>query len=236
VGITQQEARDAIVGSPAPILFIDTCIFLDIVRSPVRDNIDANSAQLAQTLCTYAQKTPREVWLVTSATVRAEWLENIPNVKLEVSREIRKLEKRRRHFLSSAAAANSVQYAYGISEGSLQLEARLESISRALLDECLVIAPEDIHLIRAMQRIKQYRPPSRRGKSEPKDCEIFEVFLGLCGEFRTTGFHEKLLFASSNTTDYAGDNAAGIEQELNEVNGKFVDSLPWAVAAIEGRA
>jgi len=86
-----------------------------------------------------------------------------------------------------------------------------------------------------MQRVKQYRPPARRGKSEPKDCEIFEVFLGLCSEIRTAGFVSESIFISSNTTDYAGENSVGITQELNEINGKFVSSLPWPKAEVDGR-
>lgn len=236
MGISQQQAKDAILANPAPVMFVDTCIFLDIVRSPIRDNIDASLPEIARRLVEISRKTPKEVWLVTSETVRAEWIENIADVKLEATREIKKLEQRRRHFLTAAGSANGIQYAYGDAEGALQLENRLELISREFLDECLVITPEDVHSVRAMQRVKQYRPPARRGKSEPKDCEIFEVFLGLCSEIMVAGFQKPMLFTSSNTSDYSGDNAAGITQELGAFNGKFVSNLPWAMAVIDGRA
>ncbi len=231
--ITQREASAALVSVPCAVLFVDTCILLDIVRAPIRDTINANSAAIAQRLCALSRESPRGVWLVTSETVRDEWLENIADVKLEVAREILKIEKRRKHFLSAAGAANNIQYTYGDSEAAIRLEDRLESISQALLDECLIITPESAHIISAMQRVKQYRPPARRGKSEAKDCEIFEVFLGLCADSRAGGFCGPVLFASSNTTDYAGDNAAGIKKDLGQVNGQHVSNLPWAMALIE---
>ncbi|MDB9453144.1 hypothetical protein PN478_10020 [Dolichospermum circinale CS-534/05] len=37
--ISSTELSEVIISAPAPVLFLDTCIILDIIRSPFRDNI-----------------------------------------------------------------------------------------------------------------------------------------------------------------------------------------------------
>jgi hypothetical protein len=232
VSITQQEASLLLVSSHAPVLFLDTCILLDVLRTPIRENLDVATIELAQRFCDLSNTTPRRLWLVTSETVLNEWHENVANVKHEVQREILRQEKKRLHLISAVKAANNVKYESSQQEGVLNLEIRLESISRSLLDACLVVKPEDAHMINAMNRVKKYLPPSRRGKSEAKDCEIFEVFLGICRELRSVGFTHLFLFASSNTEEYEGDNAISIKNELNQINAKFVNNLKWAMSLI----
>lgn len=230
------DALALLVNSPAPVLFIDTCVFLDIVRAPVRNTINAESAKYAQALCTRSSKTPTSLWLVTSETVQTEWHENITSVKKEVEQEIQRLELKRKHFISAAQAATGSQYQYGQSEIALKLVSQLEATSQALLNTSLVVSPDDAHLINAMRRVKGYRPPAQRGKAEPKDCEIFELFLGLCKDSRAAGITDHFVFASSNTRDYGVSNGGGIQPELNSINARLVHDLAWAVAAIDGRA
>jgi hypothetical protein len=234
--ITYTAACSLLAASPAPVLFVDTCIFLDIVRAPIRELISAESAKFAQNLCARSSGNPRSLWLVTSETAWTEWNENIAEVVNEVEREIRRIESKRKHFISAAQAISNCRYQYGQSEGALNLPSASKISSKRLLDACLVISPDNDHLIKAMNRVKQYVPPARRGKSEAKDCEIFELFLGLCKNSRTAGSADQFVFASSNTKDYGTDNAGGIQAELNCVNAKYVSDLPWAIAAIDGRA
>jgi hypothetical protein len=58
------------------------------------------------------------------------------------------------------------------------------------------------------------------------------VFLGLCRDSRAAGFAEKLLFATSNTSDYVGMNESAVKAELQQFNAELVTNLPWAMASI----
>ena len=79
--ISYADACAGILGEPSGMLYLDTCVFLDIVRSPVRESIDSNSAKFAQALIGRATSHPRTLWLITSATVETEWAENIDGEK-----------------------------------------------------------------------------------------------------------------------------------------------------------
>ena len=148
--ISYADAFSLIWEKPAPIIYLDTCILLDIVRSPIRDNIDSNSAKLAKLLTTRSNPNQRTLWLVTSATVKKEWQENIVEVLEETKREIIKLELRRRHFFAAVKSVTYIGYQDGQLERSdiLHLLADLRSIADSLLNSCLVIVSEDEHLVR----------------------------------------------------------------------------------------
>lgn len=224
-----------LTNSPAPVVFVDTCIFLDIVRAPIREKISADIATHTQELCTRSKESPPSLWLVTSETVRDEWRAHIADVKAEVENEIQKLESKRKHFLSAAQFTTNLKFSYGQSETSLNLVSHLEAKSKALLDACLVVSPSDSHKIMAMNRIKKCLPPSRRGKAEPKDCEILELFLELCQGARAAGSPHKFVFVSSNVKDFGEDNSGGIQPELENMNANFVNHVAWAIAVIEGK-
>jgi len=229
------DACALILGAPAPVLYLDTCIFLDIVRAPVRENISSESASLAQELRTRSCTNPRSIWLVTSETVQTEWHDNIDEVKTDVERNIRKLESKRRHFLSAAQAVTGSIYPHGQIESALNLLVQLEAASEALLDACVIVTPDDAHLVGAMNRVKSNRPPAKRGKAEPKDCEIYELFFSLCRDLRAGGMTEDFVFASSNINEFGTDNSGGVQLELSNLNAKYSSDIPWAVAAIDGR-
>ena len=234
--ISYADACSAILGGPSAMLYLDTCVFLDILRSPVRERIDSDSARFAQLLIGKSSSNPRSLWLVTSATVETEWHENVDGVFEEVEREILKLESRRRHFLSAANAATNTQYQHGQIESVLDLAKKLKFVSKSLLDACAIVTPNDSHLLGAMNRVKQYLPPAKRGKAEPKDCEIYELFLGLCQELRTRGVVNAFVFLSSNTKEYGQENSGGIQPELSRVGAKYASNLAWAEAVLDGRA
>lgn len=233
--ISYADACSAISGEPSAMLYLDTCVFLDIIRSAVRENINSSSAKFAQSLIAKSTSNPRSIWLVTSATVEKEWHENVAGVLEEAEREILKLESKRRHFLSAANAATNIQYQHGQVEKALDLANKLKLVAESLLRACTIVNPEDKHLLGAMKRMMQYFPPAKRGKAEPKDCEIYELFLDLCQDLRALGVKSDFVFSSSNTKEYGKDNSGGVQPELARVDAKYVSNLAWAEAVLDGR-
>lgn len=236
MSINYAEACAAICASPAPLLYIDTCILLDVIRAPVRETVNSDTPKIALSLQDKSRITPKNLWLITSETVQAEWQENIDGVIEEVEREILRLESRRAHFLSAAKAVTNMSYQRGQVESSIDLAVQLKNLSQRLLDACVIISPEDTHILGAMNRIKKNIPPARRGKSEPKDCEIYELFLGLCRDLRARGIADIFVFSSSNVKEYGPENSGGIHSELNCTGAKYASNLAWAEAILNGRA
>jgi len=54
----------AIQARAAPVLFLDTCVLLDVIRAPLRDS--AFTVQAAVEVLTAAQRSPPTVYLVLS--------------------------------------------------------------------------------------------------------------------------------------------------------------------------
>jgi hypothetical protein len=55
----------AITGSPAPVLFVDSCTLLDIVRAPLRNK--ANEVRVARQFLASVRKTPKTIHILNSS-------------------------------------------------------------------------------------------------------------------------------------------------------------------------
>src|SRR5262249_49612269 len=64
-----------VIANPAPLLFLDACIFLDIVRAPLRNK--ASEVQSARVFLEAAQKNPKTVHLLVARPIQTEWNDNI---------------------------------------------------------------------------------------------------------------------------------------------------------------
>jgi len=100
--ISSTELSEIIISAPAPVLFLDTCIILDIIRSPFRDNISTNEISASLELINKSQLNNPSVWLVTNQIVYTEWKENIETVKIELTEEIKKAELKREKMVNAA--------------------------------------------------------------------------------------------------------------------------------------
>jgi hypothetical protein len=88
-------------------------------------------------------------------------------------------------------------------------------------------------VLRARDRLRAGEPPSSKAKQEFKDCEIFEEFLELAQNLRAGGFGERMIFVSSNTSDYGRPpGAPRIQEDLLEHGAEYVSSLSWALSSI----
>jgi len=146
--LSSEDISKRIVNSSAPILFIDTCIFLDILRSTFRDNI--------------------------------------------------------------------------------HVDAIISALS-------LITEQEYNHCAMGMQRSIKCLAPAKKGKSEPKDCVIFEAFLDISRRVRKLGYSKEIYFVTSNSNDYGKANNLFVIDELNRIKATLIDNLPWALAVVEGR-
>ncbi|MFM6040019.1 MAG: PIN domain-containing protein [Sphaerospermopsis kisseleviana] len=235
--ISSTELSEVIISAPAPVLFLDTCIILDIIRSPFRDNICTNEISASLELIRKAEANNRSVWLVTNEIVYTEWKENIENVKMELTKEIEKAKITREKMINAANIIFDFNYDFGQTIETLNLPEHLGNLSKILLDKCEKIAIDDSHYVEAMKRINKCDAPAQRGKNSAKDCQIFAAFLDIGKQLRNKNFQNNICFITTNFQDYGKPNApkSPIDQEIASINAKYLNRLEWGLAIVESK-
>ncbi|WP_105173089.1 PIN domain-containing protein [Pseudoalteromonas sp. T1lg24] len=215
-----------IMQEPRPVLLLDTCVLLDLVRTCSREGADVNTIFAAQSFLNQ-----NSVWMIISEIVQSELLENIETVYTEVEKHLKKLDKNLVQFqntLSKLPASGTFNYTRKPSEYGLHNELKL--LSEQLQQQALVIDLDNECAGRAMGRVVQNIAPSALGKDESKDCTIYEHYLELCRQLRVASFSKDIVFSSSNKSDFGEPNKLRqpIDTELSSLNVKFVNNLSWA--------
>jgi hypothetical protein len=185
--------------SDAPVLFLDTCDLLHIVRAIPRELPRYPVA--AVRLRTALQLQPPVCRLVLSHLVRTEWAANSPGAVEESRKHLAKIDLLSTGFhdvrdvVGTPLTFPRAGYAAaGVTEGLLAL-------SQQLLNAALEIDHDAECVQRAVRRVFSNTPPAQNGK-ELKDCTILEEYLSVARELRAAGFGRKLVFCSSNVKDY----------------------------------
>jgi len=235
--IDVDEVCTAIAAKPAPVLFLDTCTILDVLRAPCRETIAVEEISAAMALISLNGQPTPGVWLVTNETVYGEWTANLDAVKTELERESKKIERLRSRLVGAVDIIYGRVHEVGHRVEHLKLSEHLENLSRQLLSVSQKVKIADPHSLNAMNRVRKYMAPACRGKQEAKDCEIFEAFLDVGRTLRTRGFADSICFVTANSDDYGKPtepkNALGTD--LASINARYVGSLSWALAVVEGR-
>lgn len=220
--------------APAPVVLLDTCALLDIVRASHREEPSAASVETALSLAERARQDPRGVWLVAAEVVDTEWADNWEHVVMQARREIGLLERRIDKLRSVAKHVVPLQPIEVLELERLGIHDHLKDAAHALLRLTHIITPDAQVILRARTRLTTGAPPAAKGKQEYKDCEIFEHYLALGRALRADGFQDGLFFVSSNTKDYGspGKLLPRIEADLQSAGIDFVTSFSWLNAEL----
>lgn len=235
--IEVDEMCTAITAKPAPVLFLDTCTILDVLRAPCRETIAVEEISAAMALISLNGQPTPGVWLVTNETVHGEWTANLDTVKTELERESKKIERLRSRLVGAVDIVYGRTHEVGHRVEYLKLSEHLENLSRQLVSVSQKVKIADSHSLNAMNRVRKYIAPACRGKQEAKDCEIFEAFLDVGRTLRIKGFADSICFVTANSDDYGKPTEAKnpLGAELLGINARYVGSLTWALAVVEGR-
>lgn len=217
---------DQIIAEDLPVLFVDTCILLDVVRS-IKRKFKSCVAQ-AQSLHSAATVAPRQCILVTSHLVQHEWGVHEQELLDEATRHLIDMEEYSGHF-HDACDVFGIEIGFGRSNyAAHNMAMRLRDLSRQLLDCGIVIDQDNACSGRAISRVIHNIPPSKRG-GEAKDCTILEEYLAVARLLQDAGFQKKRVFCTSNTNDYceAGKLHAALAAEFAPINLRFTSNLSW---------
>jgi hypothetical protein len=150
--------------------------------------------------------------MLLAPQVQFEFDENVQGVQDDLASSVRKLK-------NMLARIDGVVGAFG-GVGRMDtshLDGHLVR-ARALVDRWMAaatpIAQSPEIAGRALQRVNAAKTPARKGKESTKDCVVIETYLDFVAALRGAGHTGKVVFVSSNKTDYAGDVGAALKPDL----------------------
>lgn len=230
--ITILNAVNSIMASTAPVLFLDTCAVLDVIRMPQRESIQNAVVSVTNEIVLKASREPKQLWIVAATLVINESNEKLEAVEEDLVQHVKKVDIDLEKLRITANTLFSTSEVKPLSFGQMNIPHTLRNIAENLLKTAIVIARENDCKLRAGDRVADGKRPSQKGKEEYKDCEIIEHYLEVSRQLRNRGFQEKCVFVSSNKKDFCEKNTTKIHPDLDtdfkEVGLEYAGDIAWA--------
>ena len=211
------------------LLFLDTCVILDIIRNPTRSDIRIQEQAASLDLLRIAEG-GEELIVFIAEQVRKEFLANVDSVQRDAKNALSK-------FQDLVLKLNRLAILHGASSDInmshlKNYEIRCRNVADRWLGVGILISQSDQIVSRAFRRVNMAMTPAKRGKDSIKDCVILETYLEQIRKLRGDGFTAPAVFISSNTKDYAGINRAivrnDVKPEFDELGLEYAPNMAAA--------
>ncbi|MEZ5455062.1 MAG: hypothetical protein R3F04_02970 [Lysobacteraceae bacterium] len=199
-----------IVQANLPVLCLDTCSILDIMRDTTRDTASPQDLMVALDLVDRIEVQKTLVALVCEQT-RIEFAEHVDHIAAECGKNLQKFDEniRRIDEIAKHFGANGTT-TIGHMQGH---PARARAVSQRLLDASEPAPQSPKIRDRAFDRVYRAIAPAQRAKDSLKDCIVIETYFEAIHRLRQGGLSTPVVFLSSNTTDYQ-DQAKKLHSNL----------------------
>ena len=202
--------QGAAAPSESPVLCLDTCSVLDILRDPARPEVGVKE-QAASLYLLNAAEAVSALEVRVADQVLHEYAARVEGVREETTRTLSKLRCQIRKVdqlaaLHGAAGHVTVEHWDGHADRCHQAADRWIRVAKP------VPPPPDV-LERAYVRLMKPLRPARLGKSEMKDCVVLETYLEFVTKVREKSART-VVFVSSNTKDYANEGRNDVADEI----------------------
>jgi hypothetical protein len=188
--------------SSIPVLLLDTCAVLDIIRAPQRKEIQNDIIAKANEIVFKSITDPKQLWIVKTTLVDQEWLQHYQETKNQREKYIKDVDERSIELRDVSQHLPLFYPILPLEFRHLKIPDSLQNLATSLIDSSFMLAEDTNCILQARQRFIDKRPPSTKGNQQYKDCQILEHYLAFCRELRKNGYQEKCVFVSSNTNDY----------------------------------
>lgn len=188
-----------VVSLRAPVLMLDTCVLLDVVRDITRQDVQLHNVKAAMAML-QASESGSDLVVLMATQVSTELRDNLPDVEMGAETSLEK-------FLAQAQRVDQVAAEFG-AVGKMATSHLADHVARArsTMDRweraALPVTPSQGVPAKAIHRVVNAIAPSRKGKDSTKDCLIVETYLEAAAQLRSASFTGKIVFGSSNTDDY----------------------------------
>lgn len=233
---TVSDASKLIAERDLPVLIVDTCAILDIVRVLTRVKRHTRAERLLESvsdILSMASNGQPNLSLVIPPLVSSEWKENQSKTSKEVETHLSKIDSIVQVFNVAAIFFNKTQPL--ITYSNLKLHEELLNLSKKVLYTGIWLKSEENVQQRATDRAILYTPPARKGAI--KDCVIYEHSLELIRTLRVSNFSQKCAFLTSNIKDFCDENGSNpqepIKSELDKVSADLITNWEWAYSLLK---
>ena len=190
-----------------PVLLLDTCTILDVVRAPVRDQLRTHDIDAVHTLIGRAAAAPTTVSFVITKQVLQEFREHVDAVETRTRDALEKAVGEFASILTRMQALSPDDCIPGAVELlSLGFPKKGRHLAEQIVQTSSVLNEDPDVVIKAWDRVRLAKPPATKAKQSMKDCLIVESCLRLAATLRSGGFSHNMVFATSNTKDYQQDH------------------------------
>lgn len=194
-----------------PVIFWDTCSFLDIIRLPIPER-KQSAAVIGKVIEIKNKIVSKDIVSLSSVLCVREFNDHIENYVKMVELASKNLSGSFNNFIDFI---NKIQLGAtpipSVDLSVYKLEDQLCLIIHAIINETLFVSEEDSFAQFAHFRTKNKIPPAKV-KGEYKDCYIW----GSCLELRQSSSDKSypFYFLSSNVTDYGVKNSSDFVTEI----------------------
>lgn len=205
------DSLEAIAQANVPVFLPDTCILLDLLRSPRRDNVDGN-AMLSGKAIRDGVVESEAIGCVIVEQVRNELNENLETVREDTNSALRKLRDeiaRIDKWSEALGHASQTQIGHFLTRVPVA-----EAVMADILGAALTHAITPDLTYRAMARVTQRRTPAKLGKDSIKDCVVIESYLEAATQIRALGHTGDIVFASSNTKEFLSGTPSALNTDI----------------------
>ena len=217
----------AIASAGVPVLCIDTCSILDVMRDPTRETAKPHDRQAAIDLVTAAES-GRLICLMAEQ-VAIEFSDHDQPVQDEAERNLKKVREQ-------VERINNLSAVFG-APGIVDFTHLDDHVGRARavvgrwLAKLDKVTPGPLAPAKAFARVNAGIAPARRGKDSSKDCLVYETYIEAVSALRAAGVSTSIVFLSSNTNEYLTESKVlkpGIAAEFGAINLRYAPNMAAA--------
>lgn len=218
-----------------PVLLLDTCSILDIVRAPFREQLGVHDIDALHKLTIRAAAAPPKVSFVLTTQVLEEFREHVGRVEMETRDALKNAADRFTGILRRMQALSPDNCIPGaVDLLSLGFPQRGRQLADQVVQASSVLTDHQEDLTKAYARVRLAKPPATRAKQSIKDCLITENYLRLAAALRANGFCPNMAFVTSNTKDYQQGHSSLHPQLREDFAAVHLEYSPtWSAARHE---
>ena len=194
-----------------PVLCLDTCVVLDILRDPARKDMRVHEHEASLALLSAAQSGTTLETLVAEQVSR-EFQDNVEQVQKDARRSIEALT-RQFDKLNALVSLYGTLRPFDLAHWK-DHDQRSRSTAERWFQVSTTVRQTSNTIPNAFLRLNQARTPASRGKQSMKDCVILETYLDHIQSLRARGWNATAVFVSSNTGDYADADKTTIKDDI----------------------
>ncbi len=201
---------EAIVSTGIPVLCMDTCSLLDIVRDPRRHDMRVDDKKATFDLLDAVEH--GHLAILIAETVKNEFDFHRPKIMEDAKKALLDFKiyaQRVNHIV--ALFGSSGQIDLGHFDGHVD---RSGEILDRWIASALKVSPAKEVKNRALKRVNLGIAPAQKGKNSYGDCEIIETYFDIVKRLRAAGLKSNIVFVSSNTKDFAEIDKINLKHDL----------------------